>query len=78
MLKNIPIIVLLGVKPTISSPSSLSSSKRKVSELAKLFNVKTLSCFALTNNDNSTTHDSISALKDGLREYLHKLANDHK
>lgn len=78
IMKNVPILVLLGVKPQ-SSPSS----KRKVSELANLFNVKTLSCFALTVNDDDydddkhSNNDSISALKDGFREYLQDLSNNY-
>jgi len=73
ILKNVPILILLGVKPQ-SSPSS----KRKVSELANLFNVKTLSCFALTvNDDDDRNNDNLSALKDGLREYLQDLSNSN-
>ena len=74
VLKKIPILIILGVKPVITS----SDSNRKISELANLFNVKTVSCFALTKNDyivpNDGHNDSISALKDGLKEYLETLS----
>jgi hypothetical protein len=78
ILKNIPILIILGVKAIITS----SNSKRKVSELANLFNVKTISCFALTNNNinnlgNDNHNDNISALKDGLKEYLQTLCNNN-